>query len=85
MKSCLCSCWVESVTNASRLPPAVTHLIFVCITDIHFLRLPLALPFLQFLPKLFQILPLVGRSVLVGIIQHRPAGEYLVRSDSHTK
>ena len=57
------------------------YLVFVRIVDIHFLPLPPAFPFLQFLSQLFRVLPLVGRPVLVGIIEHGPSEGCRIRSD----
>ena len=72
------------MASVSRLFPAITYLVLVCIVDVRFLRFPFAFPFSQFLPKLFYVLPLVDRSVLISVIQHGPSEECSVRSGTRT-
>lgn len=85
-KSCLCRRWsVGLVTSRNRSFHIVTYLVFICIPNVHLLRLPFALPFFQFLPELFHLLPLIGRPVLVSVIQRGPAKECFVGSNSYTE
>ena len=74
----------EGVSNEREsVALTATHLVLVCIADVHLLRLPFTLPFFQFLPELFHILPLIGRPILVRVVQHGPAEECFVGSNSY--